>query len=256
VVKILSFSEYLFESSSQTSNDLINSFKNAIKTTQAEESPRGSNKGPKVEPLLKGVGAAPGAPWCVAFVHGVLNKTKFSQDIKSQIPKDAAVKYHWERTKAKKITYKPGMDPKNILPGMVFCYLSKDKKTGTYPGHGHTGIVLSVDKEKREWTGIEGNTNPLDGGREGYGTFIVTRKIDDPSISKDKKDHPSKTLGFIDYFSSHRKNPEFTKTFSENLKRLRDDLRPKTNKEIAYLKANPGVLKDYENNYNNRNKSK
>jgi hypothetical protein len=256
VVKILSFNEYLFESSAQKDQSVIDSFKAAIKSQQAEELPRGSNKGPEVEVLQKGVGVNPGAPWCAAFVHGILSKTSFSPEIKSKIPKDAAVKNHWENSKAKKVNYKPGMGMDSILPGMVFCYLSKDKKTGGYPGHGHTGIILSVDKEKKEWTGIEGNANPLDGSREGYGTFIVTRKLDDPSISQDIKDHPAKLLGFVDYFYPYRSNPEFTGSLTDTLNGLVSELLPKTNKEISYLKSNPEVLKDYEKNYNDRNKYK
>jgi hypothetical protein len=257
---ILSFNQYLSfnslnEATSNEATTVINSFYSAVKSTQVEESPRGSNKGPKVEPLQKGVRANPGDPWCAAFVYGVLSKTGFSPDIKSQIPKDAAVRYHWANSKGKKIEYKDNMDINSILPGMVFFYLSRDKKTGGYPGHGHTGIILSVDKVNKTWTAVEGNANPMDGSREGYGTFIVTRKLSDPSISKDPKDHPASLLGFVDYFSPYRKTADFTKNLSDKMKTLISELLPKTNKEIAYLKANPKVLSDYENNYNNRNKS-
>ena len=252
---ILSFNQYLFEGKRNAFDPLINSFYNSLKSTQVEEAPRGSNKGPNIEPLQKDVGASPGDPWCVAFVHDVLTKTAFYPDIKKGIPSVAAVRYHWSDTKGKKIEYKSGMDINSILPGMVFCYLSKDKKTGGYPGHGHTGIIMSVDKSKKSWTGAEGNANPLDGSREGYGTFMVTRNMTDPSIAKDPKDHPAKLLGFIDYFAPYRKTPGFTEALSLKLKSLTNELLPKTDKEIAYLKANPNVLKDYEQNYNNRNKS-
>ncbi len=268
MLRILSFDQYLSEgadfadklnvlkTTKTTSADpVVDSFYSSIKNTQPEELPRGSNKGPKVEPLQKGVGARPGDPWCAAFVHSVLTKTNFSSDIKKQIPDDAAVRYHWNNSKAKKIPYDSKTSLDTILPGMVFCYLTKDKKTNTYPGHGHTGIILSVDKDKKTWTGVEGNANPLDGSREGYGTFIVTRKFADPSISKDPKDHPAKMLGFIDYFAPYRKNAGFTNSLSSKLKSALNELLPKTNKEVAYLSAHPEVLKDYEENYNNRNKS-
>jgi len=250
--RILSFNQYLFESSSDA---LVNSFYSAIKSTQPEESPRGSNKGPKVEPLQRGVGAGPGDPWCAAFIYDVLYKTSFSPDIKKQIPNDAAVRFHWNNSKGKKIEYKGDMSIDSVLPGMVFCYLSKDSKTGGYPGHGHTGIILSVDKGKKTWTGIEGNTNPADGSREGYGTFIVTREFKDPSISRNPKDHPAKLLGFIDYFAPYRSKEGFTNSLSAKLKSALTELLPKTNREIAYVTAHPEVLKDYEENYNNRNKS-
>jgi len=259
---ILSFNQYLsFNSLNEaaTSNEattVINSFYTAIKNAQAVEDPKGSNKGAKVVDLLKGVRANPGDPWCAAFIYGVLSKTAFSQDIKAQIPSHAAVQFHWIDSRGKKIVGYPNtIDINSILPGMVFCYLSMDKKTKKYPGHGHTGIVLSVDKANKTWTGVEGNTNPLDGGREGYGTFIVSRNLSNPSIAKDRESYPARMLGFIDYFAPYRKIPGFTEALTLKLKSLTNELLPKTNNEIAYLKANPKVLSDYENNYNNRNKS-
>lgn len=251
MVKILTFSQYLFENTNQS---VIDSFKKAILNTNAEESPRGSNKGPNVEVLQKGVNVNPGDPWCAAFIYGVLSKTLFSQEIKNKIAKTGSVKNQWDTTKGKKVINKPNLDINSVLPGMIFCYLSKDKKTGGYPGPGHTGIILSVDKQKKEWTGIEGNVNPIDGAREGYGTFIVTRKFADPSISKDNEEHPAKLLGFIDYFSTYRNTPQFTVSLSNSLNDLSNKLLPKTSKEIAYIKANPEVLNDYEKNYKNRYK--
>lgn len=255
---ILSFIEYITESENAekkgVTDSIVNSFCSAIKSTNAEESPRGSNKGPEVESLLKGVKASPGEPWCAAFIYGVLSKTQFSSDIKNKIPKTASVQDQWKNTKAEKIEYKLGLNLDLILPGMIFCYLSNDRK-GNWPGPGHTGIILSVDKANKTWTSVEGNTNPIDGGREGYGTFILTRKIDDPSISKDTKDHPAKLLGFIDYFSTYRKTPGFTESLSSKLKTLYDELKTKTDEEIKYLEAeaNKGVLDDYKKNYKNRN---
>lgn len=249
--KILSFGQYLLENESTSA---IDSFYSAIKSVQAEESPRGSNKGPEVRPLQSSVNAGPGDPWCAGFIYGVLSKTGFSDTIKKQIPNDAAVRYHWANSGGKKIEYKPNMDINSILPGMVFFYLSRDKKTGKYPGNGHTGIILSVNNVDKTWTAVEGNANPIDGSREGYGTFIVTRKLSDPSISKDKKDHPAKLLGFIDYFSPYRETADFTKNLNDKMKTLVSELLPKTSKEIAYLEANPKVLYDYERNYKNRNK--
>ena len=251
--RILSFDQYLFEGDS--ADGVVRSFYNALINTQPEEYPRGSNKGQKVEPLQKDVGVGSGSPWCAAYVYAVLYRTSFPPDIKKQIPDDAAVKYHWSNSKAKKIKYEPNLDLDTVFPGMIFFYLTKDKKTGGYPGHGHTGIILSVDKNNKTWTSIEGNTNPADGNREGYGTFIVTRKFNDPSISKDPKDHPAKMLGFIDYFSTYRSKPGFTDSLSAKLKTALGQLLPKTDREIAYVTAHPEVLKDYEKNYNNRNKS-
>ena len=252
---ILSFIEYITESEKAEkkgkTDSIVNSFYSAIKSADSEENPRGSNKGTEVESLLKGVKASPGDPWCAGFIYGVLSKTQFPSYIKNKIPNSSRVKSHWEKTGAKKIEYKSGLNLDLILPGMVFCYLSKDKKTGGYPGKGHTGIILSVDKSNKTWTSVEGNTNPIDGGREGYGTFILTRKIDDPSIPTGT--HTAKLLGFIDYFSTYRKTPGFTQALSSKLETLSNELKTKTDKEIAYLKSNPDVLKDYKINYDNRN---
>jgi len=247
--KILTFSQYLFENTGQS---VIDSFKNAISNTNAEESPRGSNKGQEVEVLQGGVNINPGDPWCAAFIYGVLSKTLFSQEIKNKIPKTGSVKNQWDNTKGKKVINGPNLDINSVLPGMIFCYLTKGEK-GNWPGPGHTGIILSVDKQKKEWTGIEGNANPSDGSREGYGTFIVTRKFADPSISKDDAQRPAKLLGFIDYFSTYR-TPEFTASLSDSLNDLSNKLLPKTSNEIKYLEDNPGVLSDYKENYKNRHK--
>jgi len=256
MISILSFIEYITESEKAEkkgeTDSIVNSFYSAIKSTNAEESPRGSNKGQEVEVLQGGVNINPGDPWCAAFIYGVLSKTLFSQEIKNKIAKTGSVQNQWKTTKGKKVINKPNLDINSVLPGMIFCYLSKGEK-GNWPGPGHTGIILSVDKANKTWTSVEGNTNPIDGGREGYGTFIVTRKFADPSISTDSKDRPALLLGFIDYFSTYRKTTGFTESLSSKLKTLSNELKTKTDKEIAYLKANPDVLKDYEINYNNRN---
>lgn len=235
----------------QENKNLIDSFYSAIKSSMAEEEPRGSNKGTEVELLLKGVGVAPGNPWCVGFIRGVLSETKFKPEELNKIPKSASVKLHWEGSKGKKVIYTPGMDADKILPGMMFFYLTRDKNGG-YPGKGHTGIILSVDKTNGTWTGIEGNTNPFDGGREGYGTFILSRKISDPSISTDPKEHPAKLLGFIDYFSPYRAQGEFTNALNKKMKELQNELYSLTNDEIQYLKKNPKELDRYSQNYKNR----
>jgi hypothetical protein len=71
----------LFESKENyvPGNTAIDVFIKSIRNTQkSEESPRGSNKGPTINPLLKNVSASPGEPWCVAFVYNVFNNSSFS----------------------------------------------------------------------------------------------------------------------------------------------------------------------------------
>jgi hypothetical protein len=135
---------------------------------------------------------------------------------------------------------------------MAFFYLTRDKNGG-YPGPGHTGVVLKNNTTEKTFTSIEGNTNPLDGAREGYGAFLVTRSIDDPSISKDKNDHPAKFLGVIDYFSDYRGTYFDKKIEAESEKIIKDLLNPKTEKEKNYLQNNPSAFKEYEKNYKERN---
>lgn len=255
-------SDKSYKNANSNSITLIDTFIKSARTTQkTEESPRGSNKGPTVNPILKNVSASPGEPWCVAFVYDVFTDPSFPSSFTSNVKKTAAVKNLWDLT-ASSLKY-PISTNKNFIPkpGMVFCYKVKGKN-GTYPGPGHTGIVLSVDSKKKEWTGLEGNTNPIDGSREGYGCYLVTRKISDPCTSKNASDHPALLLGFIDYFKSYRSEPllaSVISTFDTYMKKrclkLIEELTTKTKNEISYLTKNPKVLKDYENNYKNRNKA-
>jgi hypothetical protein len=234
---------------------VIDSFIKAVTSAQeAEESPRGSNKGKKVEAMQKKVGTEPGQPWCAAFLYDVANKVEIPTGMKSKIVKTAGVKVHWENSTQKKILAEDiRKNPTLLKPGMAFFYLVKSPN-GSYPGPGHTGIILQVDPAKRTFTAIEGNTNPYDGSREGYGSFLVTRSVDDPSISKDQSTRPAKLLGAIDYFSGIR-TPYFNQKIKEEVDKLiKTTLLPKTQKEIQFLKSNPQVLKDYDRNYKQRNK--
>lgn len=245
------YSQFLHEARlfENEGDKVIVSFIGALKAAQeAEESPRGSNKGEKVQSMQTSVKTKPGNPWCAAFLYHVLSETGLAK-----LPVTASVKSHWEKSTAKKITFDEiKKDPGLIKPGMAFFYLTKSSE-GDYPGPGHTGIILSTDPKKKTITSVEGNTNPLDGAREGYGVFLVTRSIEDPSISKDPKEHPAKMLGVIDYFSDYR-GAEFDKKMEEECEKIiKEVLSPKTEKEKSYLSSNPSAFKEYEENYANRN---
>ena len=251
---ILSYPRFLYENNQ--GNQIVDSFINSLKnSSKAEESPRGSNKGPSIEPLQKTVSANPGNPWCAAFIYDVLKNTKLPDKDKKNIPATASVKNHWDNSKGKKITAEEALkNPGLVKPGMCFFYLTRDKN-GSYPGKGHTGIVLSIDVINKKFTSAEGNTNPLNGSREGYGSFLVTRDFKDPSISSDKKEHPAKLLGFIDYFSEFRNFGGFNDYINKKANEfIKSDIQPKNNKEKEYLTKNPKELDKYEQNYNNRNK--
>lgn len=257
--RIKSYIDFINEGVPTNSEDLeknkvATSFGENVRNSQkAEESPRGSNKGDLIKSMQTAVGTTPGNPWCAAFIYDILSKVGINSESKSKIPNTASVKDHWEKSKGKKITPEEfRKNPSMIKPGMAFFYLTKSSK-GDYPGPGHTGIILRNNPQEKTFTSVEGNTNPLDGAREGYGSFLVTRSIDDPSISKDKNDHPAKFLGLIDYFSDYRGTYFDKKIQAEAEKIISDLLKPKTEKEKTYLQNNPSAFKEYEKNYKERN---
>ena len=229
--------------------NIVDSFINSLRSSyKIEEWPRGSNKGPTVNPILKNVNVNPGDPWCAAFTYDVLSKTSFDPSTKAKIPDKASVKMHWDSTKGQKLHISTALsNPAMIRPGSVFFYLADVNK-----GRGHTGIVLSVSGNT--WTGMEGNTNPLNGAREGYGSFLSSRNIKDGKMKGDPDAKSNTMLGFVDYFAEYR-NKEFDSYMEKKCRDLISELMPKTTKEIAYLKANPKVLDTYTANYNNRHKA-
>jgi hypothetical protein len=225
------------------------------------EDPPGSNKGSLVQKMQSNVGISAGDPWCMAFVYTVFKEANMPKDVMDLIPKTGGVKKSWDTIlKNKKVVTFTAeeikKDPSKLKGGMVFFYLTKDPEKGTYPGSGHTGIIVSADAQKGTWKGFEGNTNPLDGSREGFGTFYVERSIDDPSISKDPKNKPAKFLGVADFLNSHRTG-EIKKGFEE-WKSLKNSavqaFNSFTQKEIEKIKKDPNIQKKYEENYKNRNK--
>lgn len=256
MLKIKDYHDFLNEGvpySNEFIKGLVKSFVDTLKNSQkAEESPRGSNKGKEIEPMQKASGTTPGNPWCAAFIYDVFSKSKIGSIEKNNIPVTPSVKTHWEKSKGKKISAEEAkQNPNLIKTGMAFFYLTRNEK-GEYPGAGHTGIVLSVNPSEKTFTSLEGNTNPIDGAREGYGSFLVTRKINDPSISTKKSDHPAKLLGFIDYFSLYRSD-FFDSYFNEETEKAVSNIfKTKTEKEKNFLSSNPWVLKDYEKNYKER----
>jgi len=242
------FTEFVFEGLSGLT-------KSALDAVTLEDPP-GSNKGDKVEVMQRSVGISPGDPWCAAFVYSIFKNANLDPAIMGRIPKTGGVNKMWQSaTNAKKITKEEALkNPDLILPGMVFFYLTKNDK-GQYPGTGHTGMVIKVDKNNKTITSIEGNTNPFDGAREGFGSFVITRKIEDPSISKDPKLHPSKMLGFIDFLDGYR-NPEdleYSK-FIKSLGKIELAYRNQTIEEIWKIQKFPGILDQYALNYENRDK--
>lgn len=226
-------------------------FKSAM-DNMTKENPEGSNKGDKVNQMLTKDDATPGDPWCAAYVYSVFSEAGLPKELTAKIPKTPKVKELWEKsTKAKRITKEQALgNPALIKPGMVFCYLTKNSKGGHGPA-GHTGIVVGVNAQEKTWSGFEGNSNPIDGSREGYGTFYIKRSIADPSISKDPKERPALLLGFIDYLDGYRQGKDYEE-FKKNLNAASTKYSTFTKSEIDRLNKNPELSKLHAKNYANR----
>jgi len=160
----------------------------------SKEEPKGSNTGSMVNQYLSSVGLKPGLPWCAAFVYYIFDQVTRRLHVKNQLPKTGGVMNMWNSSDpALRISIAGAKaNPSLIKPGQIFI-MSRPGK-----GLGHTGIVIGVDVNKREFLTIEGNTNDQQSG-EGDRVGINRRKLDKLPL-----------LGFIDYFKNNR-TPEFEK---------------------------------------------
>ena len=161
-----------------------------------KEEPKGSNRGQMVSAYLASTGLGGGYPWCMAFVYYVFNELSKQLGQTNPLPKTAGCMSHWDKAPADvKITIAQAkQDPNLVRPGQIFI-MSRPGK-----GLGHTGIVLSVDPQKRTFTSIEGNTNDQQSG-EGDRVGVNVRKLDSATLK-----------GFLDYFRTTR-----TKEFENDL---------------------------------------
>jgi len=160
----------------------------------AKEEPKGSNTGSMVNQYLSSVGLKPGLPWCAAFVYYIFDQVTRRLHVKNQLPKTGGVMNMWKGSDPSlKIDIKDAKaNPSLIRPGQIFI-MSRPGK-----GLGHTGIVIGVDVNKREFITIEGNTNDQQSG-EGDRVGVNRRKLDKLPL-----------LGFIDFFRNNR-TTEFEK---------------------------------------------
>ena len=160
----------------------------------AKEEPKGSNAGSMVNKYLLSVGLKPGLPWCAAFVYYIFDQVAKKINLKNPLPKTGGVMNMWNASDpALRIGIKEAKaNPALIKPGQIFIMTRPGK------GLGHTGIVIGVDPNKREFVSIEGNTNDQQSG-EGNRVGINRRKLDKIPL-----------LGFIDYFKGAR-TAEFEK---------------------------------------------
>ena len=129
-----------------------------------EEIPRGSNRGSRVEAMLKTTGLGGGYPWCAAAVAtwGV-EALGEEWPVPHTAVCDALLAWAKRKGALKKT------DPQR---GDIFLKLSAGDDNDAL----HTGIVSSTIPQGAIWS-WEGNTND-DGSREGYGVFYRRRSTE------------------------------------------------------------------------------
>ncbi len=130
----------------------------AIAMSQNGVRERGNNSGPAVESFLRAVGLGPGYSWCMAFVYWAFAKAHQHANAKNRLIRTGGCMKQWNETKC----YKTTTDPQS---GDIFIM-------DLGGGAGHTGIVVSVDRDEVHC--IEGNTND-NGSANGDGVYLRTR---------------------------------------------------------------------------------
>ena len=118
---------------------------------------------------------------------------------------------------------------------------------------GDTGQIDIRNKTESSLDSLANNVNanPIDGSREGYGTFYIKRKMDDPSISKEAKEKPALLLGFIDYLDGYRQGKDYDE-FKKNLNLAASKYSEFTKSEINRLNKDPKISVQHAKNYANR----
>lgn len=177
-----------------------------------KEEPKGSNTGSMVNQYLASVGLKPGFPWCAAFVYYIFDQITKKLNVKNQLPKTGGVMTMWNKSDPNlRIDIKNAKANLELIkPGQIFIMTRPGK------GLGHTGIVIGVDRAKREFISIEGNTNDQQSG-EGDRVGVNRRKIDKLPL-----------IGFIDYFKNKR-TPEFEKDIATAIDKSKIPLSPLDN---------------------------
>ena len=151
-----------------------------------QESPPGSNRGPRVEQYQKLAGSVPGAAWCGSFVVWCFRKAGLPLLGRDTWQLNAARAWF---TKGRRIS------ANEARPGDVFGV-----KFGLHGEIRHVGLVVSVTSERI--VTIEGNSN-TNGSREGTAVISKTRHkaglvfarwIQIPENSNEKDASSSKTV--------------------------------------------------------------
>jgi CHAP domain len=132
-------------------------------------------------PFLKEASLPPNSPWCMAFIQYCLRQTEGSMNRLSDISKSSLVMKVWDDTPHNLRNFLPA-------PGRIAIW----EKGQSF--EGHTGIVLKVISNGRNYLTIEGNSkNPM----TGQGPFGVYQHI---HMLESNHPSPMRLLGFLSPF--------------------------------------------------------
>ena len=105
----------------------------------------GNNGGYEVELFLATVGLHAGDAWCMSFQQTCLAYVETKLSIASPIYASGSVINVWKNSQAQRVVNIP-------KPGAIAIFQHVDD-----PVHGHTGMVVDYDADKRIFHTIEGN---------------------------------------------------------------------------------------------------
>lgn len=139
-----------------------------IVTDNLRETPRGSNRGPLIDQMLKSAGVGVGNPWCAAFVSWCFLQATGEKPPFNSASSQAIMR--WFKKQGRFST-----DPQDLLEwkGALFGWTNRDRI------HGHIGLIRARFTAEGRVVAIgtlEGNTN--DGGsRNGDGAYSLRRGV-------------------------------------------------------------------------------
>jgi len=128
------------------------------------------NHGPGVGYFQRQAGIPAGAPWCAAFVNGIIDISCAVKDVHSPFEgtlREGYVQDYYDFAHRQRWVVVPAQ----AYPGCLFVTFSESKKR-----YAHIGFVRGVNVAERVFWTIEANTN-LDGDREGHSVLERERKL-------------------------------------------------------------------------------
>ena len=139
----------------------------AISQVGQKENPLGSNWGHPVEEYIASVGLNEPVSWCMCFMYWCFGQASKGLSITNPMTKTAGVVHAWQ------VAYPEHKITADPQAGDIFIM-------DFGGGHGHTGIVESVDPDGTLHT-VEGNTD-LTGSPNGDGVYRRVRHFRPPIL--------------------------------------------------------------------------